>query len=80
MSTFVLVHGAWQTAGTWDLVVPKLRGAGHSIAVPPLTGLENERIKLSPEIGLKSHIDDVVDALDRLNLQDIVLSVTAMRG
>jgi hypothetical protein len=29
MSTFVLVHGAWQTASTWDLVGPQLLEAGH---------------------------------------------------
>src|SRR6476661_267792 len=27
---FVLVHGAWHGAWAWDLVVPALRGAGHT--------------------------------------------------
>ena len=62
MSTIVLVHGAWQTAGTWDLVAPKLRARGHSVTVPPLTGLENEEGQLSPSIELTTHIDDVVTA------------------
>lgn len=39
MSTFVLVHGAWQESSTWDLVVPKLRRAGHKIITPLLKGL-----------------------------------------
>jgi pimeloyl-ACP methyl ester carboxylesterase len=72
MSTIVLVHGAWQTAGTWDLVLPKLLARGH-VTVPLLTGLENEQGQLSPSIELKSHIHDVVTALDRGNLDDVVL-------
>jgi pimeloyl-ACP methyl ester carboxylesterase len=73
MSTTVLVHGAWQTAGTWDLVLPKLRARGHSVTVPPLTGLETGERQLSRSIQLKTHIDDVVAALDRGDLRDIVL-------
>lgn len=34
MATFVLVHGAWQGASTWDLIVPTLRNAGHQVYVP----------------------------------------------
>jgi pimeloyl-ACP methyl ester carboxylesterase len=67
-----LVHGAWQTAGTWDLVAPKLRAKAHS-TVPLLTGLENVEGRLSPSIELKTHIDDVATALDRGNLRDVVL-------
>ena len=73
MSTLVLVHGAWQTAGTWDLVAPKLQARGHSVTVPLLTGLENDERQLSSSIELKTHIDDVAAALDRVDLRDIVL-------
>jgi hypothetical protein len=31
MSTFVLVHGAWQTASTWDLVGPQLLKLGTAL-------------------------------------------------
>jgi hypothetical protein len=37
----VLIHGAFQTAATWDLVAP-LEGAGRRVAVATLTGLEND--------------------------------------
>ncbi len=42
MATFVLVHGAWQTIATWDLVTPNLQAAGHRVVVPRLRGLEND--------------------------------------
>jgi pimeloyl-ACP methyl ester carboxylesterase len=70
----VLVHGAWQTASTWDLVVPKLRAAGYEVTVPLLTGLERERHSpLTPAIGLQTHIDDVLGFLTRQNLHDVIL-------
>lgn len=73
MSTFVLVHGAWQTASTWDLVTPRLQAAGHAVTIPLLGGLENDANALSPAIGLQTHIEDVVDVLTRENLQDVIL-------
>jgi pimeloyl-ACP methyl ester carboxylesterase len=73
MTKFVLVHGAWQTASTWDLVIPKLRAVGHEVWIPPLTGLENDANLLTPAIGLQTHIDDVVGFLTHENLQDVTL-------
>ncbi len=73
MAKFVLVHGAWQTASTWDLVIPKLRAAGHEIWIPSLSGLENDASLLTPAIGLQTHIDDVVRFLTHENLRDVTL-------
>ncbi len=73
MSIFVLVHGAWQTAATWDLVTPILEAAGHAVAIPHLTGLENDSHPLSSSIGLQTHIADVIDLLNRENLRDVTL-------
>jgi pimeloyl-ACP methyl ester carboxylesterase len=73
MPTFVLVHGAWQTASTWDRIVPLMRKAGHSIVVPKLRGLENDGTRLSPKISLSGHIEDVVDILNHENLDHVVL-------
>ena len=38
-SPIVLVHGAFQSAATWDLVAPRLREAGRHVIVATLTGL-----------------------------------------
>jgi pimeloyl-ACP methyl ester carboxylesterase len=73
MPIFVLVHGAWQTAATWDLVAARLRDAGHAVVVPPLSGLENDGNVLSPAITLRTHIQDVVEVLTRENLQHVTL-------
>src|SRR5277367_1485293 len=65
MSTFVLVHGAWQSTGTWDLLVPLLQMHGHSVAVPVLSGLGTDQGSLSPDISLHRHIEDVARELSR---------------
>lgn len=58
-STFVLVHGAWQSNGTWDLLTPLLEEHGHQIVRPVLRGLGTDQSHLSPEITLQQHVEDV---------------------
>jgi pimeloyl-ACP methyl ester carboxylesterase len=73
MANFVLVHGAWQTASTWDLTTPRLQQKGHSVFSPLLAGLENDGSLLSPKVGLQTHIDDVLAVLRHDDLRDVVL-------
>jgi pimeloyl-ACP methyl ester carboxylesterase len=68
MSTFVLVHGAWQSAGTWDLLTPLLEKRGHQVVTPILSGLGTDQPNLSREITLTQHIKDV--SLQLQNLPD----------
>jgi pimeloyl-ACP methyl ester carboxylesterase len=58
-STFVLVHGAWQSNGTWDLLTPLLEKHGHRVIRPVLSGLGADQSRLSPDITLQQHIKDV---------------------
>ena len=43
MSTFILVHGAWQGAWCWDRLAPVIRAAGHMVLTPDLPGHGNNR-------------------------------------
>jgi pimeloyl-ACP methyl ester carboxylesterase len=74
MATFVVVHGAWGGAWSWNkLVIPRLRRQGHDVRPVTLTGL-GERIHLaSPEVDLQTHIQDVVNVLFYEDLRDVVL-------
>jgi pimeloyl-ACP methyl ester carboxylesterase len=67
MSTFVLVHGAWQSAGTWDLLVPLLEKGGHRMIAPILSGLGTDQGRLSPEITLRQHVEDVLLELSKVS-------------
>ena len=73
MSTFVLVHGAWQSIGTWDLLTPLLEKHGHRVVTPVLSGLGTDQDRLSPDITLGQHIEDVSRELSRLPDQVILV-------
>lgn len=70
MANFVLVAGAWLGAWAWDEVVPELRAAGHGTHALTLSGL-GERQGLPA--GQQTHVRDVVDEVERLDLRDVVL-------
>ena len=65
MSTFVLVHGAWQSNGTWDLLAPLLERQGHRVIKPVLSGLGTDQSRLSPDITLRQHVEDVSAELSK---------------
>ena len=72
-SPIVLVHGAFQSAATWDLVAPRLKQGGRPVFVARLTGLGPDAGPLSESVSLDTHIRDVVDLLQRHDLRDVVL-------
>lgn len=72
-TTYVIAHGAWGGGWDWRTVDSLLTHHGHRVYRPSLTGL-GERVHLaSPEIGLATHIDDVVNLIQWENLRDVVL-------
>ncbi len=72
-STYVLVHGGWHGAWCWDKVVPLLQAAGHHVYAPTLTGLGEKAALLTPEVGLDTHIQDVVNLIETNDLQHVIL-------
>ena len=73
MATFVLVHGAWHGGWCWQKVTPFLEAAGNEVYAPTLTGLAERGPELSPDVGLDTHIQDVVCLLEEKNLHDVIL-------
>jgi pimeloyl-ACP methyl ester carboxylesterase len=73
MATFVLVHGAWGGAHGFRKVRAPLRAAGHEVFTPSLTGIGERSHLASPQIGLTTHITDVVNAVWYEDLTEIVL-------
>jgi len=73
MATFVLVHGAWFGGWCWQKVIPLLEAAGHEVYAPTLTGLAERASELSPEVGLDTHIQDIVGLLEEKNLHGVIL-------
>ncbi|MFC6089688.1 alpha/beta fold hydrolase [Saccharothrix lopnurensis] len=73
MSTFLLVHGAWHSGRCWERVVPLLESAGHRVLAPSLTGYGDKAHLLGPEVGLDTHVADVVTLIVEEDLTDVVL-------
>jgi len=73
MATFVLVHGAWHGGWCWQKVIPFLEAAGHEVYAPTLTGLAERASDLSFEVGLETHIQDIVGLLLEKDLQSVIL-------
>ena len=71
-SPIVLIHGAFQSAATWDLVAPRLRESGRRVIVATLTGLEGDGA-LSDSVALDTHVQDVVALLEHEDLHDVIL-------
>jgi pimeloyl-ACP methyl ester carboxylesterase len=71
--TFVLVHPAWFGGWCWKKITPLLRADGYDFYTPTLTGLGERAHLVRPEIGLGTHIADVVNLLKYEDLSDVVL-------
>lgn len=73
MTNFVLVHGAWHGGWCWRDVARTLRGKGHEVYTPTLTGLGERAHLQTPQTGLNVHIQDIVNVIEFENLRDVVL-------
>src|SRR6266542_3254034 len=73
MATFVLVHGGWHGGWCWQKVIPLLEEASHEVYAPALTGLAERASELSPDVGLDTHIQDIVGLLEEKNLHGVIL-------
>jgi len=73
MTVFVLVPGAWLGGWCWRDVAAPLRRLGHSVVAVTLTGLGERAHLVSREIGLDTHIGDLVGLLHYGDLKDVAL-------
>jgi pimeloyl-ACP methyl ester carboxylesterase len=71
--TIVIVHGAWGGSWAFKKVDAQLREKGYNVYRPQLTGL-GERVHLARgDIGLSTHIEDVVNTILFEDLRDLIL-------
>ena len=71
MATFVLIHGAADTAWYWHLVEPELRARGHDVVAMDLPCDDDSA-------GLEEYADSVVDAIGER--RDLVLVAQSFGG
>jgi pimeloyl-ACP methyl ester carboxylesterase len=73
MATFLIAHGAWSAAWGWKKMRPLLQARGHALYTPTYTGLGERAHLASREVGLQTHIADVLGTLEFEDLRDVVL-------
>lgn len=73
MATYVLVHGGWHGGWCWRRVGRALIATGNEVYTPTLTGLGERAHLLAPELGLETHIRDVLGMLEFEDLRGVVL-------
>lgn len=72
-SVMLIVHGAWGGAWQFSKVDPLLREKGFDVRRVTLTGLGERAHLASPDIGLETHIQDVVNVILFERLENIIL-------
>ncbi|MBI3404083.1 MAG: alpha/beta fold hydrolase [Acidobacteria bacterium] len=73
MSTFLLIHGAWLGGWFWGRVRNELHDAKHNVLTPTLTGLGERAHLANSQVGLETHIQDVINVIEYESLHKIVL-------
>jgi pimeloyl-ACP methyl ester carboxylesterase len=63
MAAIVLVSGAWHGRWCWKRITPLLAAAGHQVVAVEPSGQGERRAVPAREIGLQTHVDDVLDEL-----------------
>ncbi|MFC5801428.1 alpha/beta fold hydrolase [Streptomyces formicae] len=80
MADYLLVHGAMHGGWCWRQVRDLLTRHGHRVLAPSLTGQGEHRRRLTPEVGVATHVDDLTDLLWYEDLTDVRLVLHSYAG
>lgn len=80
MTTFVLIHGAYQGGWIWNPVAERLRAKGHLVLAPTLDGCAERKGQLRAGINTETHAEEIAALLFYNDLKDVVLAGTSTGG
>lgn len=80
MTTFVLLHGAYQGGWIFNPVAERLRVQGHLVFAPTLDGCAERAPQVRAGITTESHAAEVAALLFYQDLRDVVLVGTSTGG
>ena len=72
-AVYVIVHGSWGGGWAFKKVDSLLTSHGNTVYRPTLTGLGERNHLSSPDLGLLTHINDIVNVILYENLYDVIL-------
>ncbi len=67
------MHGTWHGGWVWRDVAERLRALGHRVIAPTCTGCGDREHLSRPDVGLETHISDVVNAIRFAEIDEFVL-------
>ncbi|MFI9027959.1 alpha/beta hydrolase [Streptomyces sp. NPDC053560] len=73
MTAFILVSGAHTGDWVWQEVAGRLRESGAEVRAATLTGMGGRRHEAGPDTDLATHVQDVVELIDRAEAPEVVL-------
>ena len=73
MLNFVLVHGSCHGGWCWKKVAPILCKDGYFVHTPTLTGLGERSHLVNRDIGLHTHILDIIQVFEYEDLDEVIL-------
>jgi pimeloyl-ACP methyl ester carboxylesterase len=80
MTTFVLLHGAYQGGWIWNPVAERLRTQGHLVLAPTLDGCAERAPQVRKGITTETHAEEVAKLLFFDDLKDVGLVGTSTGG
>lgn len=80
MTTYVLIHGAYQGGWIWRDVAASLRAAGHLVVAPSLDGCAERHHALRAGITTETQAEELASLLFHEDLHDVVLVGTSSGG
>ena len=80
MTTFVLIHGAYQGGWIWKPVAERLRAEGHLVLAPSLDGCAERKGQVRAGITTETHAAEIAELLFYQDLKDVVLAGTSTGG
>ncbi|MEU9630784.1 MULTISPECIES: esterase [Streptomyces] len=68
MQVFIMVAGAFTGAHVWQETAARLVASGSAVHAVPLTGIDPARPAPPAQVGLETHIEDVITAIDAVDM------------
>lgn len=80
MATFLLMHGGGMGGWTWKFVREILEAKGHKIFTPTFTGFGERSHLIGRDVGIETHVTDIVNVLHYEDLSNVILVAHSYAG
>lgn len=80
MTTYILIHGAYQGGWIWQRVAAELVRGGARVLAPTLDGCAERKDQVRPGITTETHAAEIAELLFYEDLTDVVLVGTSTGG